>query len=272
MALKDILLHLDNSASCPARIDLAVNMARLHGARLKGIYVVTHSYYTPGISNGESEAVSVIEALFKEKTSQAGITAEWLYVDWTVVGVGIAEIINIYGYFSDLLIVSQPDHSERNSSVQPDLPERLGLGTGRPVMVVPYTGSFDMSGERVMIAWRTGRESSRIVNDAMGILEKAKHVSIVTVSTQGKYDEKSEQDALKLCDYLACHGITASSDQILTTASFPIGDVLLNHACEQKMDLLAMGAFAPSRRGVFSLGPVARHLMNHMTLPVLISH
>jgi nucleotide-binding universal stress UspA family protein len=51
-----------------------------------------------------------------------------------------------------------------------------------------------------------------------------------------------------------------------------VGDVLLNSACENKMDLLVMGAFAPTRRGAYMLGPVAKHLMNHMTVPVLISH
>ena len=272
MAFKDILLHLDNSASCPTRIDVALYLARLHGARLKGIYVVTHSYYTPGPAAGDTEAVAGIEAMFKEKAALAGISAEWHYVDWSVVGVGISEVIDIYAYYSDLIIVSQPDHGAQNSSTPVDLPERLGLGTGRPVLVVPYAGSFTVSGERVMIAWRAGRESSRIVNDAMPILEKARFVSVVTVSTQGTNDEKAENDALKLCEYLACHGIAAHNDQILTSASFPVGDALLNHACEQKMDLLATGAFAPNRRGVFALGPVARHLMNHMTLPVLISH
>jgi nucleotide-binding universal stress UspA family protein len=272
MAFKDILLHLDNSPSCPARIELAVNIARLHKARLKGIYVVTHSYYTSGIATGEAEAVARIETLFKEKASLAGITSEWLFVNWSVVGVGISEVINIYAYYSDLVIVSQTNHSAQNSTTPLDLPERLGLGAGRPVLIVPYAGSFAASVDRVMIAWRAGRESSRIVNDAMSILEKARHVSVVTVSTQGTNDDKAENDVLKLCDYLACHGITATHDQILTSASFPIGDVLLNHACEQKMDLLAMGAFAPNRRGVFAMGPIARHLMSHMTLPVLISH
>jgi len=272
MAFKDILLHLDNSASCPARIDMAIALARLHGAHLKGVYVVTHTYYAPRHGSGAPDTVAGVEALFKEKVARAGISAEWLYVDWAVVGVGISEVLDIYAYYSDLVIVGQPDHGNQQTSAPPDLPERLGLGAGRPVLVVPYAGSFSGGCERVMVAWRAGREASRIVNDAMAILEKAQHVSVVTVSTQGMNDEKAANDAMKLCEYLSRHGITASHDQILTSSSFPIGDVLLNYACEHKMDLLAMGAFAPSRRGVFALGPVARHLMNHMTVPVLISH
>jgi nucleotide-binding universal stress UspA family protein len=153
-----------------------------------------------------------------------------------------------------------------------DLAERLGLGAGRPVLVVPCAGTCSGSCERVMIAWRSGRESSRIVNDAMAILKKARYISVVTVCSEGGNEEKAEGDARKLCDYLTRHGIAATHEQILMPAGFPVGDVLLNHACGHKMDLLAMGAFAPSRRGVFGMGPVARNLMNHMTLPILMSH
>jgi len=272
MAIKDILLHLDNSLNCPARIDMAVAMARLHGAHLKGLYVVTHSYYAPRDVTGVAETAGRIEAMFSEKAANAGISAEWLYVDWAVVGAGISEVISRYSYYSDLIIVSQPDHGSHKSDTPADLPERLGLGSGRPVLMVPYTGSYSGACERVMIAWRSGRESSRIVNDAMAILEKAHQVSVVTVDNPDNSEESVTSDVRKLCDYMARHGIAAKHDQILTSSSFPVGDVLLNHVCENKIDLLVMGAFSPNRRGVFALGPVSRHLMNHMTVPVLISH
>ena len=272
MAIKDILLYLDNSSSCPSRIELAVNMARTHGAHLKGLYVVSHSYYAPRLGRAEAEIASRVETLFAEKTRNAGISVEWIYVDWPVVGTSIPEIIDHYAFYTDLVIVSQPDISSQSAGTPADLAERLGLGAGRPVLVVPYAGTYATCGERVMIAWKSGRESSRAVNDALTILEKAKLVSVVTVGTHNSIDDSAEQDAVALCTYLSRHQISAKHDRILTTASFPVGDVLLNNACEHKMDLLVMGAFAPTRRGAYLLGPVAKHLMNHLTVPVLISH
>lgn len=271
MAIKDILLHLDDSPSCPARIELAIGMAQAHGAHLKGLYVVTHSYYAPRHGVGASETLARIEALFNDRTAEAGISAEWLYVNWSVVGVSITEILDLHAYYSDLVIVSQPDYSQGSGSAA-DIPERLGLGSGRPLLVVPYAGTFPVCGERVMIAWRAGRESSRVVNDAMPILEKARHVTVATVGMQGMDDAAAVEDIARITAYLARHKVAAVHEQILTSSSIPVGDVLLNHACEQTMDLLVMGAFSPTRRGNFVLGPVARHLMNHMTLPVLISH
>ena len=272
MALKDILLHIDNTPSCPARIDLAINLAGTHGAHLKGLFVHSHSFYAPRHDMVTTEAVQKAEQLFNEKVAQAGISAEWLYVDWSVVGVSVTEIINLHAYYTDLVIVGQPDHGFSDQSTPLDLPERLGLGAGRPLLVVPYTGAFATTGERVMIAWKSGRELSRAANDAMPILEKSRHVSVVTVSTSGGYDNSDEENAGKICSHLSQHGVNASHEQIRSGSSITIGDLLLNHACEQKMDLLVMGAYAQTRRGVFMLSPVAKHLMNYMTVPVLISH
>ncbi len=272
MAIKDILLHLDNSPSCLSRIKLAIQLAQIHGAHLKGIYILPHIYYAPRQDLGAAESARNAEELFSSTTADAGISAEWLYVDWTVVGVSVNEILNLYAYYSDLIVIGQPDQSTPDHNTPFDLPERLGLGTGRPLLVVPYTGTFSSSVDRVMIAWKSGRESSRIVHDALPILLKAQHVCVVTVGAQDSFDDSVEHDVKTLCNYLARHGIAAEHDQILTTTNFPVGDALLNHACEQKMDLIAMGAYAPTRRGNFVLGPIARHLMNHMTVPVLISH
>ncbi|MBK5276547.1 MAG: universal stress protein [Desulfuromonadales bacterium] len=272
MALKDILLHIDNTPSFPNRLDLAISLARLHGAHLKGLYVVTHPYYTPDHSAGDVEMVRRIEALFKEKVALAGISGEWLYVDWSVVGVGVTEVINRYAYFTDLVIIGQPNHDSPDRDTPKDLPERLGLGAGRPLLVVPYAGTFNTIGERVMIAWKSGREATRSASDALPILEKAKHVSVVTISPAGNFDSNEIEDARKICSHLAHHGINATHDQVLASFNLSIGDMLLNHACEQRMDLLVMGAYAQSRRGGYMHSPVARHLMNFMTVPMLVSH
>jgi len=272
MALKDILLHIDNSPSFPRRLDLAISLTRSHGAHLKGLYVLSHSYYAPRQDRGAAEAARKAEELFCERTAQAGISAEWLFADWSVVGVSVTEILNLYAYYTDLVIVGQPDHSSPDQSTPLDLPERLGLGAGRPLLVVPYAGSFSSIGNRVMIAWKSGREAVRAVNDALPILEKADRVSVVTISPAGSSDSSDTDNAQSICTHLGRHAVSATHEHIHASSSMSIGDLLLNHACEQKMDMLVMGAYAQSRRGVFMHSPVARHLLNFMTVPILISH
>ena len=39
MALKDILVHVDNGQACAARLEAATKLADAHGAHLVGLYV-----------------------------------------------------------------------------------------------------------------------------------------------------------------------------------------------------------------------------------------
>jgi nucleotide-binding universal stress UspA family protein len=268
MALKDILIHLDNSSGCPARLELAINLARSHGAHLKGLYVIAHPYYAPRHGSSEENGARAMHTLFTEKTTAAGIPAEWLYIDWSVVGVSVTEIVTLYAYYADLVVVGQPDAEAKTPL---DLPEQLGLGAGRPLLVVPCSGSFPTMGERVMVAWKAGRESVRAANDAMPILEKAARVSIISVGTFGYHDRVAEETAQRFCAHLAHHQVRADHEQILASG-LPIGDLLLKHAAAQKMDLLVVGGYAMNRRGSYIFSPVVAQLLKRMTLPILLSH
>ena len=271
MALKDILLHLENSPASAVRLELAISLARAHGAHLKGLYVLSHSYYAPRHGSPEESEADRMRAVFLEKTAAAGVSAEWLYVDWAVVGVSVTEIVTIYAYYADLVIIGQPEHGAHDRISPLDLPERLGLGAGRPILVVPYAGVFSAGCERVMVAWKAGRESVRALNDALPFLKKANRVSVVSIGAAGG-EGVQDTAGRQITAHLARHEVTAGQEEIFAPPGFPVGDLLLNHACDQKMDLLVMGGYAQNRRGAFVLGPVAAHLLSHMTLPVLISH
>ena len=54
--------------------------------------------------------------------------------------------------------------------------------------------------------------------------------------------------------------------------SIPIGDELLNMASDLGSDLMVMGAYGHSRLREAVFGGVTRHLLRHMTIPVLMSH
>lgn len=67
---------------------------------------------------------------------------------------------------------------------------------------------------------------------------------------------------------LDASGIHARGDVVISL-EFPLADMILNRACEESCDLLVMGAFRGDRP---ALGKIARHVLQHMTLPVLMSH
>lgn len=119
-----------------------------------------------------------------------------------------------------------------------------------------------------MVAWKAGRESIRALNDALPYMEKAHSVVIIESI---KTNETGDITLHSVKEFLLKHEVVATVDTV-STGNFPIGDMLLNNACEKKIDLLVMGAFAPNRRGKLELSPVARHVLQHLTTPVLTSH
>lgn len=269
MAFRDILVHVDNSPHCAARIAAAVAVARRHSAHLTGLYVIDHPHYQPEHGHREEDE-ELAYARFELETTRAGISVEWLCADLNVVGVGVAEIIKRYAFYRDLIIVGQTDpYSETNAPG--DLPEMLVATSGRPVLIIPKAGRFNSVGDRVMVAWSSGRESVRALNDALPFLEAAGQAGIMVVNTSEAADHNVVRNCDELCSHLARHDIRAKFEQFVA-ADVSVGDILLNQAWEDGSDLLVMGAYTHSAWNSMALGKVARHVLAHMTLPVLMSH
>jgi nucleotide-binding universal stress UspA family protein len=264
MTFKDILVHIDNCEQSAAVLDLAIALARRHEAHLTGLHVSTHHHYQSQLENVGRHAAA-LEANFSSKTARAGISADWSCIESAVSGRSIAEMVILQAHCRDLVIVGQTD-PVHDGSAEPDLPERVVLGGGRPVLVVPYAGTFDTVGERVVVAWKAGRESTRAINDAMPFLLTAGEVRVMAVDPADAGDGPCSD----ICAHLARHGISGKSERIVV-AYVTVGDVLLNQAWEERCDLLVMGAYTQTSRGPV-LGPVAKHVLRHMTMPVLMSH
>jgi len=269
MAIRDILVHLDNSSASIVRLDLAVAYALKHGARLRGLYMITHLFYEPR-TDGENTDSEKAEQMFISKTSEAGIIAEWLFLDCSVMGSNIYDLITMQAYYTDLVIIGQANFSAPVINIPTDLVERVVLSCGRPVLIVPYSGIFKTAGERIMVAWKAGRESIRSVNDSLPHMKKALFIDIVAGSDRINSDT-IDHTLQAISIFLQKHGIKSSHESI-NAGNFPIGDLLLNNICEKKIDMLVMGAFAPNRIGKLEMSPVARHVLTHLTAPVLMSH
>jgi nucleotide-binding universal stress UspA family protein len=267
MAIRDILVHIDNSATSVSRLDVAIAYARKHGARLRGLYLITHHFYEPRAIDENSDREKA-ERQFYINTSAAGVEAEWIFQDCSVMGSNASDLITSHAYYTDLVVLGQVNQSHPIGNLPTDIVERVIMSSGRPVLVIPYSGSFKDAGERIMIAWKAGRESIRAVNDALPILQKAHSVVIVEGAVSNGINSSSLGPAT---DYLLKHSINVTID-IVNSDNFPVGDMLLNNVCEKKIDLLVMGAFAPNRRGTLKLSPVALHVLKHLTAPVLMSH
>jgi hypothetical protein len=261
--LKDIMVYLDQTPACQSRLEAAITLAKQHAARLTGLCV----YALQPLKN-QDRLLAEIRGMFMQRTAGCGVAAEWLEVDRCFLQTGVDEMIGYYACFTDLLVVSQPAGADRDKqpAVISSL-ERLLLGSGRPVLVIPGHGSFPHIGERVMIAWKAGPKASRALHDAMPLLKSAKHVNLVTI---GKTTFSPGEDE-RLSSYLALHDVPVSSE-LIPPGNLSVGDTLLNLVADDNIDLMVFGVHVTTRRGHLYMGDIGTYLLGHMTVPMLLSH
>ena len=269
MNLKDLLVHIDDRPTCASRLEVAVGLARQHGARLTGIYVIPRPHYLGDMRDLHRQEDKAKE-LFDKATQAEAIEAEWITVDSYQSGLDVSQAINLYSHYRDLLIISQTDPSAPDLTIPDNLPEKAVLGCGRPVLIVPYVGRYTANFDVILQAWRGGPESARSLHDAMPLLHKAERIHVITV--QGKDgDEIYESHQADICQHMDRYELPISCEKRIS-GGLSVGDLFLNRAADSGANLLVMGATMQSRRGFQTLGDTGRHILKHMTLPVLMSH
>ncbi len=269
MNFKDILVHIDNRESCATRLALAIQLAKQQNARLTGIFLMGHPYIRSGVKTPVKQGEEARQ-FFQQATQAAGLEHGWRCVDCAASGLEPSPALNLYAHYHDLLVVSQPDPDENDYGQLLRHTEKAVLGTGRPVLIVPYAGEFNTLGTRVMLAWRGGPESSRALHDSLPLLRGAESVRVFSVQGRGGDEIYTAHDA-DICEHLRHYQLPVGFEK-LNAGELSVGDLLLNRCADSGIDLLVMGAFSQTRRGHQTLGEVGRYLLRCMTVPVLMSH
>lgn len=270
MALKDILVHLDAGERTQIRLTIAAAIAKQNQARLIGLFGQRAEPERIGIvatwpSEEYVAAASTSKAQFEAATSGL-LQAQWQDVNRG----GDAELlrhITDAGRYVDLIVLGQHDDSVK-ALVPPELAEEVVLNAGRPVLLIPYIGDFSPVFERPLVAWNNSREAAHAVNDALPFLKQSKEVTVVSLDTR---HDAAATSCNELSQHLACHGIAATTD-ILMVNDIGIMDMLLNRLTDRDGDLLVMGAHGQIGFPFVSRGAGTRHILKHMTVPVLMSH
>jgi len=278
MSFKDLLVQVDDTKPCGARLDLAARLARDFGAHLVGVYAFPSyniSAYLAGQIPPEilaaqeeikRESAEKVRAAFETRMNAAGVNAEWRSVEGDP-----ARVITLHARYVDLAIVGQTDPEDNASELYSHVPEEVVLAAGRPVLVIPYAGRFERFGERIMVAWNASRESTRAVADAMPMLERAKHVTVLAINPKGGEAGHGDVPGADISLNLARHGVKAEAARV-TAEDIDVGNILLSRAADDGADMLVMGAYGRSRIREVVMGGATRELLRHMTVPVLMSH
>ncbi len=281
-AYRDLLVIMDDPDRWSTVVDIAVHVAARAGARLAGLYV-EHPIVVSSLSHPEAAAgfwlsestmppisgepaestahgqADRARALLDKQAAGTGIS-----VDWRVTDANPNEAATLHARTSDLVVIGQTD-----PAVARELPERVLLNGGRPVLVVPRAGTFPTIGERAVIAWNASREATRAVHDALPFLRSAAHVTVLTINIPHGVASMEEPGG-DLIRHLACHGVHA--DRAATVGDVAVAAMLLSRLADLQADLLVMGGYGHSRMREIILGGVTREILGAMTVPTLLSH
>ncbi len=140
--------------------------------------------------------------------------------------------------------------------------------TGRPVMLVPPTTHFDLNLSNILVAWNDSPEASRAIAAALPLLKAATTVTVVTVA-EGAIDAKT---ADSLVDYLKRHAVHASAFANYHGKINSVESLLLAVAKKTKANVIVMGAYTHSRVRELVFGGVTRHMLNHASIPIFMTH
>jgi nucleotide-binding universal stress UspA family protein len=269
MVLANILVHVDSRPRTAARLALAVRIAERAGARLTALFAERAEAHVVGTvaTWPSAQYVAAVESArnaFAAATAPLGDRVAFLDTNRG----GDAEIsrrVVAIARMFDLVVLGQ---TQDDAPVPAKLPEETILESGRPVLVVPYVGTYADVGSRPLFAWRPSRGSARAISDAIPLLRSGCEALIVEVARKG---EERDEFADLLVANLATHKVAARYQHFVVD-DISVMDTLLSAVSDHAADLLTIGAFDSGANILFGHGAGTRHILAHMTAPVLFSH
>ena len=281
MSYRTILVHLNDERRLPALLDIAVPIALANKARLIGlavlppIIVVPDTDGMPGTVIEEHRVayaaqIGRMHVAFDEAVGRSGVESAWEAHDGQVVNPfgNVAMIVVDRSRAADLVIAGQTNPEWALSGML-DVGEQVVTESGRPVLLVPRAGARIASAKRILVAWNGSRESTRAVFDALPLLVAAEQVMVAWLDPQP--DDINKTTCTDICAALARHGVKC---ELLKTerSTTGVGSTLLTLARQRSADLLVMGCYGHSRLREIIFGGATRYVLDHMTVPVLMSH
>jgi nucleotide-binding universal stress UspA family protein len=181
--------------------------------------------------------------------------------------VGYADaVMRRRGRLADLIVLGKPTFKPRLAT---SMAAQAGLfETGRPALIAPPETPRTI-GRNIAIAWNGSAEASRAVAAATNFFATAETVTVLTAESERTPAESAQE----LADYLALHGVRATTRVFAHMADKPLGGGPLLAACRDVgADLLVMGAFIASGFRELIMGNATQQVLTEATIPVLMGH
>jgi nucleotide-binding universal stress UspA family protein len=268
MPIKTILLHLANDPGHAGRLEVALDLARRHGAVIRALFaeptgrmpdaIAGRGFSYAFVSESREAARETADRVSKELAAACG--REGIGCTWIDEPGEPLALIARFAMLADLVVVGrQPSDPGLESGIAEELPARVPC----PVLAVPESWPGKPVGNDVLVAWKEGVPSARALHGALPILRRAGTVTVLTVGGE-------EHHGGAVVEYLKLHGVRAVARR--DYGDDDPGDVILSVAGELSADLIVMGSYSRSRFREMILGGATRHVVTRMRVPILFAH
>ncbi len=271
---KTVLLYLPSTHSAETVSVEAAKLANLHGATLIGAHNTISITVYGGLpadvvaehNERERKEAEAVRAIFEDVCGRYDVPHEWRNRPARDTEAFRDVVSQCHGV--DLVVAPGKDFHDPLGHWF-DLPERLALEGGRPVLLMPRDRQIDSLGKRVLVAWNGSREAARAAFDALPLLKAAESVSVLAIceSLEGRLAASAKD----VTAALQRHGVKAELANVIGTKK-PDGEELLAHVADRDCDLLVMGFYGHSRLREMVWGGATRHILKVMSVPVFTAH
>jgi len=284
MALKELLVHLNQAQGIDTRLQLAIDLARRHASHLTALFIdewnhvqiearataemgLVEARALDTLNLGVAKEIAQVACRLRDElesaSKQHGIDAEWHQVTGFC-----GPVIQRHLPCTDLCILGHEGLSGGASS-DSGFCESLLVSGGTPLLFVPKSPAVTTLASRIVVAWDSSRAATRALNDAIPLIARADRTLLLNVDS-GRHAPST--DALKrVTERLRRHCASADFAQ-LQKAGGSIAGVLQAKAQELGADLIVCGAFGHSRLKENLFGGVTRELLDRTKLPLFLSH
>lgn len=277
---KTFVVNLNDTDNLDHLLGTCSSLAVRHGAHVTGVYIIpsveVYAVYG-GIAMADVvdaqrlryQAMSKdVRKKFEHIMGLNSLSHEWRELD--AMSSSIGREFAQQCRFADLGVIAQVDSNE-SCGVEPSFAEYVVMEAGRPVLLVPRGKSFETIGNKVLMGWNGSKEAARACFDALPLLSADSDIDIIWVDPQKQRTQAGNVPGAELATTLARHDLKITAEP-MPTSDTDAGNALLTHAGDVGADLLVMGAYGHSRVREFIFGGATEHVLNNMTVPVLMSH
>ena len=269
MMLANILVHVDSKPRTAARVALALRIAERAQARVTGLFAEKSEAHVVGTvatwpSPRYTAAMESARAAFATATTSLGGRADFIDLNRGSDHEIVHRATAIARTF-DLVVLGQ---TQDDVPAPAKLPDEVIAESGRPVLVVPYVGTYADIGSRPLFAWHSSRGAARAASDALPLLQSGCEALILEV---GRKNQPRDEFSDLLIANLGQHQVKARYQHSIVD-EISVTDTILSAMSDHSADLLAIGAFDSSARLLFGHGSGTPDILTHMTAPVLFSH